>query len=322
MLLQALAEKYGAPPPSRWNGRRNVDGTTTGQRQTTAECTKHWWRLFQKEFPSIRKYKTSSMSIMRANKATPAVRDEHFKGFMKFLDRLQSEGYLSDEQRAELFKYLCCYDEVGFDPDGKSSKRTVSLKRKRKKRRQKRGKKEQELWRQQVELVNREGDNSLFHVTCGLFCWADQGQGHETKPFMVHAGSGLRLDHVYGMPGYPVATSTNGSVDLENFPKMACHFIDNLPQGFGKNGKPTILIMDGHSSRWSPVALKMFKDNNVHVWVIASHSSAWGQVGDVGPNSKLKKWYNHFARIWRRAHRGYKLRKHHFNKIFVQAHTK
>ena len=259
------------------------------------------------------------MSIMRANKATLAVRDEHFQGFLNFLDRLQSEGYLSDEQRDELFKYLCCYDELGFDPDGKSRKRTVSLKRKRKK---KRGKKAMKLWRQQVELTTREGANSAFHITCGLFCWANQGQGHETKPFMVHAGGGLRWDHVHGLEGFPVVVSTNGSVDLNNFPMMAQHFIDNLPEGFGKGGKPTILIMDGHSSRWSPVALKMLKENNVHVWVIASHSSAWGQVGDVGPNSKLKKWYNHFVRIWRRAHRKYTMRKHHFNKIFVQAYNK
>jgi len=39
-----------------------------------------------------------------------------------------------------------------------------------------------------------------------------------------------------------------------------------------------ILILDGHSSRWDPVALHLFKANNVHVWVIASHTSAWGQV--------------------------------------------
>ena len=108
---------------------------------------------------------------------------------------------------------------------------------------------------------------------------------------MVHAGAGLRWDHLYGLEGFPTVVSENGSIDLQNFPKMALHFIDNLPEGFGKGGKPTILIMDGHSSRWSPAALKMLKNNNVHVWVIASHSSAWGQVqvGDVGPNSKLKK---------------------------------
>ena len=156
-------------------------------------------------------------------------------------------------------------------------------------------------------------------MTVGLFCWRDQQ--HNTLPFIVHSGERLRWDHIYGLDGFPVVVSSNGSIDLENFPKMAYHFIENLPQGFGKGANPTILIMDGHSSRWSPVALKLLKENNVHVWVIASHSSAWGQVGDVGPNSKLKKWYNDFARVWRRAHHRYKLRCHHFNKIFVQAYN-
>ena len=171
----------------------------------------------------------------------------------------------------------------------------------------------------QMELTNREGNNAFFHVTGGLFCW--RNQKHKTKPFMVHTGSGLRWEHVHGLEGFPTVVSENGSIDLSNFPKMAHHFIENLPEGFGKNGKPTILIMDGHSSRWSPVALKMLKDNNVHVWVIASHTSAWGQVGDVGPNSKLKKWYGKFARQWRRANHKYKMRKHHFNKIFVKAYN-
>ena len=138
---------------------------------------------------------------------------------------------------------------------------------------------------------------------------------------MVHTGKGLGWDHIKNLEKFPGVISENGSIDLHNFPKMALHFINSLPEGFGKGGRPTILIMDGHSSRWSPVALKMLKDNNVHVWVIASHSSAWGQVGDVGPNSKLSKWYNKFARLWRRSHHKYKMRRQHFNKIFVQAYN-
>ena len=81
----------------------------------------------------MRNYKTSAMSIMRANKVTTAVRDDHFKGFIAFLDRLQEEGYLSDHYHGELWKYLCCYDELGFDLDGKSRRHTVSLKKKEEK---------------------------------------------------------------------------------------------------------------------------------------------------------------------------------------------
>lgn len=152
-MSQACAEKYGSPTPSRWDGTRNADGTTKGHYQTSIDCTDHWYREFCKEFPAVRKYKTSSMSVMRANKATNAVKDDHFKKFNEFLDRLQAEGYLSDVQRSELWKYLCCYDELGMDPDGCARKRTLGLKRRRgKKRSRKKTKKEiqEELWRQQV----------------------------------------------------------------------------------------------------------------------------------------------------------------------------
>lgn len=88
---------------------------------------------------------------------------------------------------------MCCYDEMGIDPDGTASKRTVGLaKPKRgKKQTRKKTKKEEALWRQQVQLTNKEGNNAIFHVTVGLFCWRDQA--HSTKPFIVHASEKLRL---------------------------------------------------------------------------------------------------------------------------------
>ena len=141
------------------------------------------------------------------------------------------------------------------------------------------------------------------------------------SPLHTRVSSCNRWDHVWGTADdTSVVCSTNGSIDLDNFPRMAYHFVKRLPKGFGKGGKPTILIMDGHSSRWSPSALRMLRDNNVHVWVIASHSSAWGQVGDVGPNSKLSKHYNNQARKWRAAHPLYKMKCHHFNAIFTKAY--
>lgn len=93
------------------------------------KCGPTWFRKFCDEFPSIKRYKSSGMSIMRAKKACPEVRDAHYKGFQDFLDRLQMEGHLSVKQRSELWKYLCCYDETSFDPDGCSRKRYLSVSR-------------------------------------------------------------------------------------------------------------------------------------------------------------------------------------------------
>ena len=84
------------------------------------------------------------------------------------------------------------------------------------------------------------------------------------------------VTHIHHSHTY--TTRHTGSMDLENFAKFAFYFVSNLPEGYGPGQKCVILILDGHSSRWDPVALHLFKSNNVHVWVIASHTSAWGQV--------------------------------------------
>lgn len=67
-------------------------------------------------------------------------------------------------------------------------------------------------------------------------------------------------------------------MDLLTFPKLALYFCENLPEEYGKGKKAVILILDGHSSRWCPLALEIFRKHNVHLWVIASHTSGWAQV--------------------------------------------
>jgi len=57
----------------RWNGVRNKDGTTTGNYQTEIVCGHHFFMHFLRRYPAVRKYRATTMSIMRAKKATPEV---------------------------------------------------------------------------------------------------------------------------------------------------------------------------------------------------------------------------------------------------------
>ena len=57
----------------RWNGGRNSDGTTSGHRSTEIVCGNHFFNRFLQRYPCVRQYRTSTMSIMRAKKATPEV---------------------------------------------------------------------------------------------------------------------------------------------------------------------------------------------------------------------------------------------------------
>ena len=54
----------------RWNGKRNEDGTATGNYATEIVCGSHFFRSFLERYPMVKNYRTSSMSIMRAKKAT------------------------------------------------------------------------------------------------------------------------------------------------------------------------------------------------------------------------------------------------------------
>ena len=106
----------------RWNGVRNDDGSTTGNYQSAIVCGHHFFMNFLKRNPAVRKYRTATMSIVRAKKATPEVfvcvlsladvtlhcdfdallrvqiRRAHYEGFVAFLDRLVRENYLTADQ--------------------------------------------------------------------------------------------------------------------------------------------------------------------------------------------------------------------------------
>lgn len=57
----------------RWNGIRNEDGSATGNYQNAIVCGHHFFLNFLKRNPVVRKYRTATMSLMRAKKATPEV---------------------------------------------------------------------------------------------------------------------------------------------------------------------------------------------------------------------------------------------------------
>ena len=58
-----------------------------------------------------------------------------------------------------------------------------------------------------------------------------------------------------------------------------------------RNSK-AILIMDGHKSRENPVALKIFKDHNIDIFIIPSHTSHLTQLFDVGIASPMKACFS------------------------------
>jgi hypothetical protein len=52
-------------------------------------------------------------------------------------------------------------------------------------------------------------------------------------------------------------------------------------------GKPALLFLDGHASRWSVNALFYLRKNNVFVFCVPSHTTIWSQRNDAGPNASF-----------------------------------
>ena len=52
-------------------------------------------------------------------------------------------------------------------------------------------------------------------------------------------------------------------------------------------GKPVLLFLDGHASRWSVKALLYLRENNVFVFCVPSHTTIWSQPNDAGPNASF-----------------------------------
>ena len=124
-----------------------------------------------------------------------------------------------------------------------------------------------------------DGDKPLFHVTCAATSCAT---GHPViPPFLIHSRPGVddpelgpeewvgiyeeddngkilkNQDGSYKNPTrIGVEVTKNGSMTLELFPLWCQHFVDNLPEGQGKGGKPVILVLDGHASHFSYVGLR------------------------------------------------------------------
>ena len=81
-----------------------------------------------------------------------------------------------------------------------------------------------------------------------------------------------------------------GSMTVELFMSLCVHHVEkNLkPKGYGAGGKASILIFDGHASRWSYAGLMYLMANNCWPFCLASHTSSWAQVKCRGSGVVIK----------------------------------
>ena len=98
----------------------------------------------------------------------------------------------------------------------------------------------------------------------------------------IQSASRATINNADNIPDdWGCGATSKGSMTVELFLSLCIHHVEvNLkPKGYGAGGKASILIFDGHSSRWSYAGLMYLMANNCWPFCLASHTSSWAQVG-------------------------------------------
>lgn len=228
------------------------------------------WRVgFEKRWRDrLTTLKCGSIDRARGKKATSEVRDAVFKKFKIFLKTLVDEGKFTQDQVDNLQKHLANCDEVGGDERGKSKKRVYAC-----------NNAAAGSWR----ATDTAGDHEPFHVTLMLTSLAigiiaSAVQVIHSCPGVVNPRMSSELYD--GLPGHwSCCRTSSGSQTRETFEDWTAYFVRTMTKkGWGtQNNKPMILLIDGHTSRWTYDGLQTLINAGIYPFFIASHTSAWHQ---------------------------------------------
>jgi hypothetical protein len=229
---------------------------------------------FEKRWSNrLTKVKCSSIDRSRGKKATAEIRDAVFFKFKNFLQTMVEDGKMTQTQVDNLGNHLCNCDEVGGDERGKGSKKVYSSTNAAK-----------GSWR----TTDYGGDHEPFHVTLMLTTMAIGVL--LLSIMMIHSCPGVAnprmSSHLYEhVPdNWSVKRTSSGSMTRETFEDWCRYFVRMCDEeGYGKkHGHPIILLIDGHSSRWTYDGLNILISHGIYPFFIASHTSAWHQPNGTG----------------------------------------
>lgn len=127
-------------------------------------------------------------------------------------------------------------------------------------------------------VITTGDGQDAFHTTAGIFI-----NNHSMdKPFMVQSGTTVNENNSMNLPDdWSCGANKKGSMTVELFMSLCIHHVENnlKPKGYGAGGKASLLVFDGHASRWSYAGIMFLMANNCWAFCLASHTSLWAQVG-------------------------------------------
>lgn len=125
--------------------------------------------------------------------------------------------------------------------------------------------------------TNAGDSQDAFHTSIGVFA-----NNHTLdKPFIIQSANTVNHNNAQNLPdAWSCGATPKGSMTVDLFMSLCVHHVENnlKTKGYGAGGKASILIFDGHASRWSYAGLMYLMANNCWPFCLASHTSSWAQV--------------------------------------------
>ena len=211
-----------------------------------------WWEAFRRRHPDLTLHVPSSLTKARALASNRVVVDRYFD----LLKETLLENDLKDCP-CQIFNM----DESGMPLDPKSLK-TIHV----------RG--------DTNPVTAATGDKAQITIVACV-----SASGNYIPPMVIWDHKSLKQQWTTGeVAGTLYGMSSNGWMDMSLFEKwFTRHFLHYAP-----SVRPLLLLMDGHSPHYSPVALQMAAEENVILFALPPNTTHFNQPLDKGVFGPLK----------------------------------
>ncbi len=217
------------------------------EEKTGASSVTHgWWARFCKRHPEVSLKTSSCLSVARVKASSAETLSEYFCTLKETLE----ESKLTDQPGL-----IYNMDESGFPLEPKP-----------------------------LKTVHRKGDKQPYHVTKGtksqvtvVACVSASGQ--YVPPMIIWARKKMNPELAVGeIPGTIYALSDKGWMTATIFDKwFKRHFLR-----YASAVRPIILLMDGHSSHYSPVTIQLAAEECVILFALPPNTTHLTQPLDKG----------------------------------------
>ena len=242
-----------------------------------------WWNKFMERHPKLSLRASDSLSQSRAN----AVNQDSIDHYYSLLKRQLEESNLKDKAC-----YIYNMDETGIPFDHKQLKRVAP---------------------KGLKKVYGLSSGNKYQITV-LAC--ANAAGTVLPPMVIFKGERLNHEWTKGeVPNTIYGMSPQGWIDHELFNEwLQKLFIENIPQT-----RPVILLLDGHSSHYTPEAIKTAAENEIILFCLPPHATHVAQPLDVSFFGPLKKHWFQVCHTYMAENPGKVVTKFLFSSLFNEA---